>query len=95
VEDGRDRLKRIVYRLGDCLRRGIRLGDQICETGTGLARRVAGRAADDLDDLGEARSVSNRQRVLTPNPVKAFLRHAKRDDDVDMVAIVLLRRASL
>ena len=30
--------------------------------------------------------------MLAPNPVKPLLRHAKRDDDVDMVAVVLLGR---
>src|SRR3546814_1318577 len=29
--------------------------------------------------------------MFAPNPVKAFLRHAERDDDVHMIAIVLLR----
>src|SRR5262245_1879651 len=29
--------------------------------------------------------------MLTPNPVEAFLRHAKGDDDVHMVAVVFLR----
>ncbi len=37
-------------------------------------------------------AVADRQRVLAPNPVEAFLRHAQRDDDVHMVAVVLLRR---
>ncbi len=71
---------------------GVRLGDQVGEARAGLARRVAGRAADDLHDLGEARPVADRQRVLAPNPVEAFLRHAEGDDDVHMVAVVLLRR---
>lgn len=30
--------------------------------------------------------------MLAPDPVKTFLRHAKGDDDVHMVAVVLLRR---
>ena len=57
-----------------------------------LAWRIASRAADDLHDLGQARTVADRQRVLAPNPVESFLRHAQGDDDVDVIAIVLLRR---
>ena len=30
------------------------------------------------------------QRVIAPDPVKAFLRHSKGDDDVHMVPVVLL-----
>ena len=71
---------------------GVRLGDQVGEARAGLARRVAGRAADDLHDLGQARPIADRQRVFAPNPVEAFLRHAERDDDVHIVAVVLLRR---
>jgi hypothetical protein len=37
-------------------------------------------------------AIADRQRVLAPNPVEAFLRHAERDDDVHIVAVVLLRR---
>ena len=55
-----------------------------------LARRVAGGAADDLHDLGKARPIADRQRVLAPDPVEALLRHAESDDDVHMVAVVLL-----
>ena len=89
---GGDGLQRIVDGLGDGLLGGVRLGDQVGETCAGLARRVAGRAADDLHDLGQARSIADRQRVLAPNPVEALLRHAERDDDVHVVAVVLLRR---
>ena len=74
------------------LRRRIRLGDQIGEPGARLARRIAGGAADDLHDLGQARPIADRQRMLAPNPVEAFLRHAQGDDDVHVVAVVLLRR---
>lgn len=57
-----------------------------------LARRVTGRATDDLHDLGQAGAVANSQGVLAPDPVEAFLRHAERDDDVHIVPVVLLRR---
>ena len=87
-----DGLERIVH----CLRhrpfRGVRLGDEISETSTRLARRVAGGAADDLDDLREAGTVADRQRMLAPDPVEALLRHAERDDDVHMIPIILLGR---
>ena len=88
----RNGLQRIVDGIGDEFLAGVRLGDQIGEMGARLAGCVAGGAADDLDDLGEARSIADSQRVLAPNPVKAFLGHAERDDDVDIVAIVALRR---
>ena len=87
-----DGLERVVDRLGHGLLGGVRLGDQVGEAGAGLARRVAGGAADDLHDLGQARAIADGQRVLAPDPVEAFLRHAEGDDDVHMVAVVLLRR---
>ena len=71
---------------------GVRFGDQVGEARAGLARRIAGGAADDLHDLGQAGAVADGQRVFAPDPVEAFLRHAQRDDDVHMVAVVLLRR---
>ncbi len=30
--------------------------------------------------------------MLAPDPVEAFLRHAERDDDIDVVSVVFLRR---
>ena len=88
---GGDGFERVVH----CLRHrrfgGIRLGNEIGESRVRLARRVAGRATDDLHDLREAGAIADRQRVLAPNPVKALLGHPQRDDDVHMVAIVLLR----
>src|SRR5262249_2616797 len=88
----RYRLQGVVDGLGDGLRGGVRLGDQVGEAGADLARRVAGGAADNLHDLGQARSITDGQRVLAPDPVEAFLRHTEGDDDVHMVANVLLRR---
>ena len=38
----------------------------------------------------KAGAVADGQRALAPDPVKSLLRHAERDDDVDMVAVVLL-----
>src|SRR3546814_12464102 len=58
----------------------------------GLARRVAGSATDDLDDLGQAGAIADGQRMFAPNPVEALLRHAQGNDDVHIVAVVLLRR---
>ena len=89
-EARRDRLERVVHRLGDGLLGGIRLRDEIREASPGFPRGVARGAADDLHDLGQARSVTDGQRVIAPDPVKAFLRHSKGDDDVHMVPVVLL-----
>src|SRR5262249_55643488 len=89
---GGDGLQGIVHGLGDGLCGRVRLSDQISEAGASFSRRVTSRAADDLHDLSETRSVANRQGMLTPNPVEAFLGHAEGDDDVYMVAVVLLRR---
>src|SRR3546814_3348382 len=88
---GGDGFERVVDRLGHGGFSSIRLRDQVGETGASLARRVAGGATDDLHDLGQAGPIADRQRMFAPNPVKAFLRHAERDDDVNMIAIVLLR----
>src|SRR3546814_18735046 len=71
---------------------GIWLGDQIGEAGMGLARRVAGNATDDLDDLGQAGAIADGQRMFAPNPVEALLRHAQGNDEFHIVAVVLLRR---
>ena len=89
---GGDGLQRVVDRLADGFVRGVDGGDQVGEPGAGLARRVAGGAADDLHDLGETGAIADGQRVLAPDPVEALLRHAERDNDVHMVAVVLLRR---
>lgn len=43
-----------------------------------------------LHDLGEAGAVADGQRVFAPDPIKALLRHTERNDDIHMVAIVLL-----
>ena len=51
---------------------GVGFRDQVGEARAGLARRVAGGAADDLDDLGQAGSVADRQRVFAPDPVEAL-----------------------
>ena len=87
---GRNRLQRVVDRFRDSLFGRIGFGDKIGEARAVLARRVPCRAADDLHDLGQARPVTNRQRMLAPDPVEPFLGHAERDDDVHMVAVVLL-----
>ena len=69
-----------------------RLGNQVGEARALLAIGVAGGAANDLHDLGQAAAVANGQRVFAPDPVKALLGHAQGNDDVHMVAVVLLRR---
>ena len=89
---GGDGLERVVHCFGNDLFGGVRLGDQVREPRAGLARGIPRGAADDLHDFREARSIADRQRVFAPNPVEAFFRHAQGDDDVDVVAVVLLRR---
>ncbi len=89
---GRDGLQGIVDGLGYRFLGGIRLGNQVGEPCAGLAGRVAGGAADDLHDLGQAGAIADGERVFAPDPVEAFLRHAQRDDDVHIIPVVLLRR---
>jgi len=36
-------------------------------------------------------AIADRQRMFAPDPVKAFLGHAERDDDVHVVAVEFLR----
>ena len=91
---GGDGLERVVHRLGDGALGGVGLGDEIGEAGAGLARRVAGGAADDLHDFGEAGAITDGQGVLAPDPVEALLGHAEGDDYIDVVAVVLLRRVA-
>ncbi len=38
---------------------------------TAFARRIADRATDDLNDLGQAGPIADGQRMFAPNPVKA------------------------
>ena len=89
---GGDGLEGVVDRLGHRLLAGVGLGDQIGEAGAGLARGVAGGAADDLHHLGEAGTVADGEGVLAPHPVEALLGHAQGDDEVHMVAVELVGR---
>jgi hypothetical protein len=91
-QSGCNGFQRVVNRLGDSFLGSVGFGDQVGEAGAQLACRVAGGTADALHDLRKARPIPNRQRVLAPNPVEALLSHPERDDDVYMIAIVLLRR---
>ncbi len=65
--------------------------DQIGEARPRLARRIAGCAADDLDDFRKAGAIAHRQRMFAPDPVEAFLGHAKRDNHVNEIAIAARR----
>jgi len=85
----RDGLEGVVDRVDDGVLAGIGFRDEVGEARAGLVRRVARGAADDLDDFGEAVPVSDGEGVLAPDPVEAFLRHAKRDDDVHAVAVLV------
>ena len=58
--------------IGDGFLGGIRLGDEIGEAGAGLARRVAGRAADDLDDLGVSKSSASKSAPSVARMKRAF-----------------------
>ena len=89
---GGDRLEGVVDRLVDGLVGGVGLGDEVGEPGAGLAGGVAGGAADDLHHLGQRGAVADGERVLAPDPVEALLGHAEGDDDVDVVAVVGVRR---
>ena len=62
---------------------GVRLGDQVGEARTGLARRVAGGPADDLHDLGQARPISD--VGACSHRIQDALRHAEGDDDVHVI----------
>ena len=73
-------------------RSSTRFGNEVCELRVRFAFGVAGRASDNLDDFRHGVAVSDRQNVLAPNPVEAFLGHAERDDDVKIVALSTLRR---
>ena len=53
-----------------------------------LARRIAGGAADDLNDLRQAAAISNGQRMLAPNPVEPFLGHPQSDNDINVITVV-------
>ena len=55
----------------------VGFGNQIGEARAGLARCVAGRAPNDLNDFSQARPIADRQRVIAPDPVEAFFRHAE------------------
>src|ERR1019366_5493660 len=87
----RDGLQGIVHRLGNCFLGSVRLRNQVRKARAGLARCVAGCAPDDLHDFGQARPIADRQRVLAPDPVETLFRHAKRDDDVHVIPVILLR----
>ncbi len=82
-----DGLQGVVDGLGHGCLGGIRLGDQVGKPCASLAGRVARGAADDLHDFGQAGAVADGQRVLAPDPVEAFLRHAQRDDDVHVIRL--------
>ena len=89
---GRNSLQHVVHRLGHQRLVSRRLCNQVGEACALFALGVAGGAADDLHDLGQAAAVANRQRVFAPDPVKALFGHAQRNDDVHMAAVVLLGR---
>lgn len=46
--------------------------------------------SSDLDDLRQAGAVADRQGVLAPDPIEAFLGHAEGDDDIYVITVVLL-----
>ena len=86
-----DRLQCIVDCLGHGFGRGVGLRDKVGEPRSGLALGIAGGAADDLHDLRQAGAITHRQGVFAPDPIEPFFRHTQGDDDVDMIAVVLLR----
>ncbi len=70
---------------------GGRFRDQIGKPRPRLARRIAGGAADDLDDFRKAGAIAHRQCMFTPDPVETFLGHAQRDNHVNEIAIAARR----
>jgi hypothetical protein len=89
---GGDRLEHVVHRFGHRGLLGRGLGDQVGEARAVLALGIARGAADDLHHLRQAAAVADGQGVLAPDPVETLLGHAQRDDDVHVVAVILVRR---
>ena len=76
--------------LSNCFLGSVRLGDQVCKPRPDFAWCVAGCTSNDLYDFGQARTIANCKRVVTPYPVESFFRHTESDDDVNVVSVVLL-----
>ncbi|GCD60509.1 hypothetical protein NBRC3278_3407 [Acetobacter pasteurianus NBRC 3278] len=89
---GGNGLEHVIDRIRDFFLGRIRFSNQVDEFGPCLTRRITGSTTNDLNDFGQAGTVSDRQRLLTPDPVKPFLGHTQRNDDVHMVSVVFLRR---
>ncbi|GCD64299.1 hypothetical protein NBRC3278_3392 [Acetobacter pasteurianus NBRC 3278] len=89
---GGNGLEHVIDRIRDFFLRCIRFSNQVDKFSPRLTRRITGSTTNDLNDLRQARTVSDRQRLLTPDPVKPFLGHPQRNNDVHMIAVVLLRR---
>ena len=85
---GGNRLEVIVDRVDHERIVGRRFRNQVGEAGARLAGCITGGAANDLDDLGQAGTIADRQGVFAPYPVEAFLGHAQRDDDVDKITVL-------
>ena len=86
-----DRFQCIVDCLGHGFGRGVGLRDKVGEARAHLALGIAGGTADDLHDLRQAGAITHRQGVFAPDPIEPLFRHPEGDDDVDMIAVVLLR----
>jgi hypothetical protein len=65
-----------------------RLGDEICEQRLSFPWSVTGRATDDLDDLRHRIPITDRENMLTPDPIETFLCHAKCDYEVEVIAAI-------
>ena len=89
---GGNGLEHVIDRIRHFFLGRIRFSNQVDEFGPCLSWCIAGGATNDLNDLRQAGAVSDRQCLLTPDPVKPFLGHPQRNDDVHMIAVVLLRR---
>ncbi|MNL11446.1 hypothetical protein D3C87_1322830 [compost metagenome] len=88
---GGNSLEHIVHRFSYSRLVGHRLSDQIGEARALLALGITRGAANDLYNFGQARTVADGQRMLAPDPIKAFLCHTQCDDHIHVVAVVLLR----
>ncbi|MNG16223.1 hypothetical protein D3C84_1001150 [compost metagenome] len=73
---GGNGLEHIVHCLSYSGLISCRFGDQVGEARALLTLGIPRGTANDLHDFGQARTVADGQRMLAPDPVKAFLRHA-------------------
>ena len=82
----RDGLEHVVDGILDVFIFRIGLGNEIGKLGMRLSFAVTGCPAYDLHNFRQRRTVADGQHMFAPRPVKTFLGHAERNDDVHLVA---------